>query len=119
MSVNEPTASAFRWEITSGAATPQTYELACFANQVFTSQVGFRTVYRQGDGEWKYLVEPIIYAAQDFETQSDVILAQISKKVREYFLLDDEQPIPQTLFEQVEQLLRVKVEWNNEYITKK
>ena len=120
MSINEPTASAFRWQVTSGASTPQTYDLACFANQVFSTEVGFRTVYRAQGGEWKYLIEPTMFDGDDFETKTDTILGQISKKVREFFLLDDTlPPIPETLYQQIEQLLQSGVEWDSSNLVKK
>lgn len=118
MSINEPTATAFKWQVTN--SNGQTYDLACFATQIFGTEVGFRTVYRSQGGEWKYLIEPTMFDGDDFETKTDTILGQISGKVREFFLLDATQPpVPVTLFEKVEQLLRPGVEWEENNLIKK
>jgi hypothetical protein len=116
--INEPTATAYRWQVTTSKGDE--YELACFANRIFDGEVGFRVVYRSTGGDWIYLAEPSIYKDDDFDVKSSEILAAISKKVRSFFLLDSgTPPVPQTLFEQVELLLRSSVEWKEKELTKK
>lgn len=115
---NQPTASAFLWNIT--AKNGATFELACYANSVLSGQVGFRTVYRATGGQWKYLLEPTIFEGDDFDKTTTAILEEISKKVRESFQLsNDQQPIPTNLFERVEQLLKSNVIWEDSNLVKK
>ena len=115
--VNEPTATAFHWSITAGDG--KNYELACFAVQIFNTEVGLRCVYRSTGGEWMYLLSPSLYNEDSFDETTTKILESISKKVREFFVLDAENiPVPVTLFEKVEQLLHSNVEWKENSLTK-
>lgn len=110
---NEPTASAFHFNVNFENDVNKPYEVAIFATSVFASDVAFRVVYRKPEQEWLFLSEYMMYGEDDFETKSTEILSAISTKVQNNFLLSEKPPVPQSLFELSEDLLRSGVSWDS------
>lgn len=120
MSINTPSPDAFEFSLTGG--NNKQYQVAIFANQIFATEVGMRTVFRaQGDTEWNYVIEPSIYK-ENAETDDMLLdavraaLIQITKKIREFFLLNDDEPTepPKELVERVAAIIKTQLVWDSQ-----
>lgn len=114
----EPTAAAYNWNLTSGAEVPKEYELSIYAAQALGEDVAIRLGYKlSGTSEpWKFLAEVVMYGedVNNFEVRVDECLQYLSSKIVSYFLLDeDDAPVPESLLEKLELLLRSGVSWSN------